>query len=1040
MNWPLSLNVTVSIAVAVIASVIAGIAWARRDIMGGNLPAGMMVSTAVWSFATGMFFYVQLLPAQVFWLQLSMVGMICTSVFSFLIALKFSHPYLANKYYVRQIVWFIPFIGFVLVFTNGFHHLVWNYQIELSSAGPILKNFTAGIVFWILNGYYFLMLLAAIVALSRGLWRIRLLYQDFTAIVILLSPLPIFISLFDILWQVPQGGFFGAPLAFTLTGAMVCWSLNRAYHFDLLPVARDVLVENLKDGILVLDHHQRVVDANPAFLQMFNCSWKDVMGRVPQEIIPGFPETILPEQPLHPFWVASPDGKERLLDLYHSSLFVPQGNLTGSLVVFRDITRLKNAEDVEREQRVIAVALRDTAAALNSTLNIEEVLDRILENVGKVVPHDLAEIIMEDENGLMQVKRHHGYIERCLGHLLKDIPTDISKTPTLKIILETKAPLIIPDTSLDARWTRIEGLEWLRSYAGAPICVKGKILGFINLASTAAGFYQADTAGYLMIFADQAGIAIENARLYSRMEKLAIEAAALQQVGTVINLSLDFKQVLDLILEQIGRVVRSDTASIVLLKGDELEMAAVYQLKNGNELIGRRWKLKDVPHERVYRGRCPIIFPDVQVEFESYRVPPHQYIHGLLVVPLLSKDKIIGFLNLDSSTPNYFTEDDQRVASAFATQVVIALENSRLYTESQRRLTEQAILNEVMQSISSKLELNEFLELVYRQVNRFIHAESFFIANYETETDEWQVVYEKNVREKNQFMRMKSSQGATGYVISTRKPLLVNNSREISEFREATGRKRVGVPSKSWMGVPLIVADKVVGAMVAQSYEYENFYSQEDLNLFVMIASQVAVAFENARLFAQVQQLAVTDTLTGLYTRRHFFELAEKEVERAQRYERDLVVAMLDLDHFKNVNDRYGHLIGDQVLRTIALACCQALRKMDFIGRYGGEEFVMMMPDTGIDEALAAAERLRQLIQDMEISTSKGVVKMTCSIGLTALAHTNADLETLLEQADKALYLGKMNGRNQVKVFDPAASPDLQQTHTGGNAASPPPQ
>jgi diguanylate cyclase (GGDEF)-like protein len=164
----------------------------------------------------------------------------------------------------------------------------------------------------------------------------------------------------------------------------------------------------------------------------------------------------------------------------------------------------------------------------------------------------------------------------------------------------------------------------------------------------------------------------------------------------------------------------------------------------------------------------------------------------------------------------------------------------------------------------------------------------------------------------------------------------------------------------------------------------------------------------------EVERLAITDSLTGLYNHRHLFELEDREFQRARRYRLPLSVIMLDIDEFKQVNDTYGHAIGDQALKGVAECCRKELRGVDVIGRYGGDEFVAMLPETGLSAACQVAERLRKSIAEMVLDTKGGRVTVTVSLGIAALDDEHLTPETLLDHADQALYVAKENGRNRV--------------------------
>jgi diguanylate cyclase (GGDEF)-like protein len=171
-------------------------------------------------------------------------------------------------------------------------------------------------------------------------------------------------------------------------------------------------------------------------------------------------------------------------------------------------------------------------------------------------------------------------------------------------------------------------------------------------------------------------------------------------------------------------------------------------------------------------------------------------------------------------------------------------------------------------------------------------------------------------------------------------------------------------------------------------------------------------AFENA--LHEVQRLAITDSLTSLYNRRHFSKVGEDEVQRACRYGRSLSAIMLDIDHFKRLNDTFGHTVGDQILQGVAASCRKTLRGVDVLGRYGGDEFVILLPENDRAAAVQVAERLRKKIAHIKLNTTKGQAKVTASLGVASVDCDKPSLETLLTQADNALYVAKRRGRNRV--------------------------
>ncbi len=190
----------------------------------------------------------------------------------------------------------------------------------------------------------------------------------------------------------------------------------------------------------------------------------------------------------------------------------------------------------------------------------------------------------------------------------------------------------------------------------------------------------------------------------------------------------------------------------------------------------------------------------------------------------------------------------------------------------------------------------------------------------------------------------------------------------------------------------------------------------EQRELIQMFANEATIAIENARLFEEIKDMAIKDGLTDIYNRRHFYDLAKIEFARAKRYQKHLSILMLDIDHFKSVNDHYGHPVGDSVLKQVAKLCQNSTREMDIFGRYGGEEFVFALTETDQFEAEIMAERIRKTIADYIFEDKQHQIKVTVSIGIACLDSITNSFEDLLQSSDEALYLAKQNGRNQVST------------------------
>lgn len=210
------------------------------------------------------------------------------------------------------------------------------------------------------------------------------------------------------------------------------------------------------------------------------------------------------------------------------------------------------------------------------------------------------------------------------------------------------------------------------------------------------------------------------------------------------------------------------------------------------------------------------------------------------------------------------------------------------------------------------------------------------------------------------------------------------------------------------IAIPLFAEKNLAGILYIENIPRMHFEN------FIILASQFAIQFQKVILYKKVQEMSITDFLTEVSTRRCFLERFSEEIRRSMRHKSNLSFLMLDLDHFKEKNDRFGHLVGDVVLKEIASILKANLREVDIIGRYGGEEFAIVLAGTGRDEAFKVAERIRESIGGAVLKAYDEIVSTTVSVGISTFPDDGVDMEALIESADRALYKAKESGRNRV--------------------------
>jgi len=253
----------------------------------------------------------------------------------------------------------------------------------------------------------------------------------------------------------------------------------------------------------------------------------------------------------------------------------------------------------------------------------------------------------------------------------------------------------------------------------------------------------------------------------------------------------------------------------------------------------------------------------------------------------------------------------------------------------------------------------------------------------------------------------KPGEGIAGRVYLNAKPIVVNNIKEDDVFVDSDASY-----VRSIVCIPMVVFNDVIGVINVTNKRYNKDFTDEDVELLKAIADQAAVAINKAQLW----DMAVTDSLTGLYVRRYFMVKLQEELLRAERYKNILSIVMADLDRFKNINDTYGHDAGDRVLKAIVKFLQQNIRDVDVVARYGGEEFVIMIPEAAKDAAFILSERLRKQFSDLKL---EDFPQITISLGIATYPLDGTQLEDLIKKADAAMYAAKRAGRNKVVKYTP---------------------
>jgi diguanylate cyclase (GGDEF)-like protein len=392
-------------------------------------------------------------------------------------------------------------------------------------------------------------------------------------------------------------------------------------------------------------------------------------------------------------------------------------------------------------------------------------------------------------------------------------------------------------------------------------------------------------------------------------------------------------------------------------------------------------------------------------------------IKALMGVPLLVANEVLGVLYAFDKVVREYSQEDLHFITILASRAANAIYLTRLLETTQNALSSTLALQRVSSSLIAPTDSRTTLQTVVDNIAQALPAKRVLLLTFDL-TDRQVTRFVVGGPDKTRIVPDPFEhywQGLTGWVMREQKAALslkgTFDPRESVLVQERRKQRDVG----SIMVAPLLFGTHVYGTLSALRDTDEQDFEAKDLTLLEELATQAAITLRNSELYEETKYLATMDDLTRVFNRRHLFELGERELKRHHRLKHPFAALMVDIDYFKRVNDQHGHAVGDEVLRVLAERATLQTREIDILGRYGGEEFAVLLPETQLEEALEIAERLRRSAQgpmtigDLELA-------VTISVGVTN-ADEDLGLSHLLQRADAALYQAKREGRNRVVVL-----------------------
>ncbi len=483
------------------------------------------------------------------------------------------------------------------------------------------------------------------------------------------------------------------------------------------------------------------------------------------------------------------------------------------------------------------------------------------------------------------------------------------------------------------------------------------------------------------------------------MQKIAF----LFDAGQVILSTFDLDEVLQRILGIARDYFQLQNVAIFLLDKETQELCVRSQIgwDEGKEQI--RVKVGEGLTGSAALRKQPVYAPDVSHD-ERY-VCSATSTRSEVAIPLLVQDEVVGVLDFQSDRLNHFDKATIELLILFSTQAAMALQNAKLYSLERQRARQLQAINAIAQQSTAVLEIHELLSRVccliqeafqVPQVSLFLHEENEMVLRAQYGDLKLQV------KEGSRF----ALDGAPWSDILASGGTITEN-----DLTKTPDSHRFFADCASRTLIPLVSFGQTLGVLGLHS-SHRNAFQGGELQTLESVADICATSIQNANYVERVKQLAYMDGLTGIFNRRYFELRIMEEIERAKRYGNGMSVLLADIDKFKKLNDDFGHLAGDEVLRQVSEIFRNHLRKIDIVCRYGGEEFGVLLPETSGQLALKVAEKLRKAVECFQF---RGVpLSVTMSAGIAAFPDHGTKRDELVRAADIQLYAAKQAGRNRV--------------------------
>ena len=580
---------------------------------------------------------------------------------------------------------------------------------------------------------------------------------------------------------------------------------------------------------------------------------------------------------------------------------------------------------------------------------------------------------------------------------------------TFRDLAELSEPLPALPGARFEQFKKLLAEEDIRHLTAVSLQTREHSFGVVLFPHAQSKVFGSSNLRLLIGLALQLGLTLENYVVMHDAQRRTKEYELLTEIGQAISSRLDQDEVLRTIQKELGQLFDTSTFYIAFQEGDEIRFEL--EVENGAVLPKRSRKISNGLTEYMLRTGQPLL---IRSDLEKARerlgvayIPPRPA-KCVCGAPILLGGKPTGAMAAMSTEREFvFEQRDLEVMQTAAGQVSVAVENARLFAEEQRRARQFAFLNNISKTAISSEDAEQMLADIVSEIQKNFRFDHIGIGILDYVTKDIEIKAEAGTTAKALGKRVPLGVGILGRVARTGETALVQNAGQ--------GHLLGILPeSRAVLCIPITYGETLLGVLNVES-ERENAFSSQDVLILNTLADLLATALHNSFVFQKLQQQSITDGLTGIKTRRFFWEALTSEWKRASRSGRPFSVVLIDLDKFKEVNDTLGHLEGDLVLARVGRLLEQKCRQSNVVARYGGDEFIILMPETGVEQAQILAERLRLWIATDPMLAEHHI---SGSFGVASFPVHGFSVEDIIRVADAGMYVSKHAGGNQVSTAE----------------------